>query len=146
MYRLSWHLGRPPSRYGNGDPEWTTWVRAKDYPAQLGAQQVWAKPQPGGAWAIFLLNSAANKTMQTTIPLSALNMSMYAAASSSSSSNNATSNINGGGDGIVPTATVRDIWARKMLPPSAKIISNGKFTPAAVPPYDSAFYLLTPKQ
>lgn len=125
----------------NGDAQWTNWVKRTDYPAQIGAQQVWAKPQPGGAWAIFLLNSNNSTAMHSKIPLSALNISSSIEHTADHSSSSSSSYSAGAGTGAV---TVRDIWARKTLPSSPAIISQGMFTPPAIPPYDSAFYLLTP--
>ena len=84
------------------------------------AQQVWGKPQPGGAWALLFLNAAQNASMRMSVSLSAdLGLPSSAAVH------------------------VRDIWSRK----DVGSLGSGadSFSPeAAVPPHDSAFFLLTP--
>ena len=37
--------------------------------------QVWAKPQPAGAFAVLLINAAASKTASYKLPFGKLNMS-----------------------------------------------------------------------
>jgi alpha-galactosidase len=109
----------------NNDNKWRTWVKAGLAPdtAESGAQQVWGKPQPNGSWAFVLLNSDLTRTMTATIDLAALPL--------------AASKISSGG-----AVMVRDIWAKANVPtlkPAA-----GLFTPPAVAPRDSAFYLVSP--
>ena len=109
----------------NNDHKWRTWVKAGLAPdtAESGAQQVWGKPQPNGSWAFVLLNSDLTRAMTATIDLAALPLPA--------------SRISSGG-----AVVVRDIWAKANVPslkPNA-----GLFTPPAVAPRDSAFYLLSP--
>ena len=56
----------------NTDANWTSYVKAADAPASAGAQQVWAKPQPGGAVAVILINgggAGGKASMSQRIPL-----------------------------------------------------------------------------
>lgn len=107
----------------DGNKAWSTWVKAGLAPdtAEAGAQQVWGKPQPGGAWAFVLLNSDLENPMTATIDLSALPGSSKIASGK---------------------VTVRDIWARAAAP--SLVPKGGIFKPLPVPPRDSAFYLVSP--
>ena len=107
----------------NTDPKWTSYVKAADAPAGPGSQQVWAKPQPGGAVAVVLLNGggADRKTpMQKSVSFKDLGLT-------------------GGAKGV----TVRDIWAKKdvhLLPPGTDSVDF-----PSVDAHSSGFWLLTPK-
>ena len=100
----------------NFDKEWTTYVKAARATPSSMTQQIWGKPQPGGAWAILYINANLNHTMDTTLPFSKLKIAGS------------------------PSMTARDIWARKDLGPTG----HASFTPPPVLPQDSGFYLLTP--
>lgn len=78
-----------------------------------GAGQVWAKPQPGGALAVLVINTGIEPLTQHSLNFPKLNLT-------------------------TGTYTVRDIWEKKDLG-----AATGQF-PVTVPPYDSAFLLLTP--
>lgn len=80
------------------------------------ALELWAKPQPGGAMAVLLLNSHQTNTYTTEIPLAHLNIA-----------------------GPPDKLQVRDIWARKDL-------SLGLLSKITVGPRDSQFLLLTPSR
>ena len=79
--------------------------------------QVWAKPQPDGALAVFVVNpSPSGKATAVSVDFATL--------------------------GLPPSVTaakLRDIWARQDVRTTA-----GATLTASVEPLDSAFYLLTP--
>jgi hypothetical protein len=80
------------------------------------ALQLWAKKQPGGAMAVFLLNSHQTNTYTVKIELSEV------------------------GFEASQVVSVRDIWAK-----TTKADATGSIT-TTVPPRDSVFVLLTPKK
>jgi hypothetical protein len=81
------------------------------------ALQLWAKKQPGGAMAVFLLNNHQNFTYtDVTIELKDVGLDATQAV------------------------TVRDIWSKTDKPDATGSIA------LTVPPRDSAFVLLTPKK
>ena len=111
----------------DGNKAWATYVKAPLVPAAAedGAQQVWGKPQPGGGWALFFVNSDAKRTMSVSVNLTA---------------------VLPGGSGVHLAAggaatLVRDVWARAAAPALAP--TNGVFAPPSVQPRDSAFYVLS---
>jgi len=111
----------------DSDPQWSTWVRSSLAPhdAEHGAQQVWAKPQPNGAWAFFLVNSDDSRPMEPTrIDLASL------------------PHFGDVLDDGSKEFAVRDVW--KMAPAPELAPVAGIFTPPSVPPRDSAFYLVVP--
>jgi len=80
----------------------------------VGAGQVWAKRQPGGASAVLVINTGSAPITKYNLDFKKLNLTSG-------------------------SYEARDIWARKDL---------GSFTEhmvVGVPPYDSAFMLLSPK-
>merc|ERR1719469_1547918 len=79
----------------------------------FGAGQVWAKPQPGGALAVLVINIGGELITHHSLNFPKLNLT-------------------------TGTYTVRDIWEKKDLG-----TATGQF-PVTVPPYDSAFLLLSP--
>jgi hypothetical protein len=106
----------------NTDANWTSYVKAADAPAGAGAQQVWAKPQPGGAVAVLLINGGGvngTSEMQHSIKLADIGLKSGGAI------------------------TVRDIWKKADAAPLAASVTA--FEPATVAPRSSSFWLLTPK-
>ena len=107
----------------NTDPKWTSYVKAADAPAGPGSQQVWAKPQPGGAVAVVMLNGGGadrNTTMQSRLLFKDIGLVV-------------------GAGGL----TLRNIWEKKdvaQLPPGTE-----SFEFPSVAPRSSSFWLLTPK-
>jgi hypothetical protein len=87
------------------------------------AWQVWGKTQPQGSWAFVLLNSDPTHSMSATIDLGALT---FAAGKLSGA------------------VAVRDIWARATMARHPQPVVDEVFRPPAVPPRDSAFYLVSP--
>ena len=88
--------------------------RPKTTDAQI---QVWAKPQPAGKLAVYVVNpSPSGKAAAVTVDFATL--------------------------GLPPTVTgasVRDVWSRQEVGPTA-----GASLKLTVEPLDSAFVLLTP--
>jgi len=121
------------------DTQWATWVRAELAPADAehGAQQVWAKPQPHGAWAFFLVNSDSARPMVSPyIDLAKLPTFSPTDAGTARGSGS----VAGGSGGAA--FTVRDVWQRAVAPALAPV--GGIFRPPSVAPRDSAFYLVSP--
>jgi len=79
--------------------------------------QVWVKPQPKGALAVYVVNPVANST-NADVEVSFADLGLPQSAA---------------------TATVRDIWSRSDL-----ATATGSVLKASVPAMDSVFYLLTP--
>ena len=121
-------MSRSLQHQANASAAWTSFVKASVAcggadgawrPVCPVAQQVWGKPQPGGAWALLFLNAAQNASMRMSVSLSA-------------------------DLGLPPSSVrVRDLWSRKDVGSLGSGVDS--FSPeAAVPPHDSAFFLLTP--
>ena len=77
--------------------------------------QIWAKPQPDGAVAVFVLNAAAHDDIEVTINFADV--------------------------GLAPDATVnvRDVWARADVGQA-----RGKYSPPPIGAHDSALLMLSP--
>eukprot|EP01051_Picozoa_sp_SAG22_P013813 SAG22_NODE_1594_length_4038_cov_3.494034_2_plen_125_part_00 len=80
--------------------------------------QLWAKPQPGNAVAVLLIN---NSPHEQYFPLSLDESTLGSAAHAARK------------------WRARDIWERQDVG-----VFEGSFAPVPVPAYDSGFYLLTP--
>jgi hypothetical protein len=79
--------------------------------------QIWAKPQPRGAFAVLLINASPETILKPyVLPFDKLNMTQH-----------------------TTTATVRDIWNREDLG-----TFTDEFSLPAVDAFDSGFYLITP--
>eukprot|EP01047_Picozoa_sp_COSAG01_P047333 COSAG01_NODE_4511_length_4964_cov_8.275437_2_plen_260_part_00 len=107
----------------NSDANWTSYVKEADAPASAGAQQVWAKPQPGGAVAVILLNGGGvdgKAAMKQSIQLTHVGLPKSVGA-----------------------VSVRDIWQKKDAP--ALPAGSAVFTPPALAPRSSSFWLLKPQ-
>ena len=117
----------------DSDARWSTWVRASLAPADAehGAQQVWAKPQPRGAWALFLVNSDDERTMPSA-PIDIADLLAFASEGLHVPAQKARGS----------QYSVRDVWKRAAAPKLAPV--RGIFLPPPVPPRDSAFYVLSP--
>lgn len=89
-----------------------------------GTMQLWAKPQPNGAVAVFLLNNlpVGSSNVSATISLAELNFSHGTSAGASSS--------------------VFDVWAGKALPPLPA--GSTELHTTAIGSHDSALLLITP--
>ena len=111
-------------RVRDSNPAWSTYVKAGIAPAAAedGTQQIWGKPLPGGAWALYLVNMDTTRAMPAAVNLTSLLP---------------------GPPRFAKGATVRDVWARKPAPALAPG-AGGVFRPPPVPPRDSAFYVLSP--
>ena len=83
----------------------------------LDPMQIWCKPQPGGAMAVFVLNSSPNQQLPYSLPLSELGLSIPTGA----------------------TVSVRDVWARANRAPITTALLEG-----LVPASDSHLLLLLP--
>lgn len=108
----------------NTDKNWTSYVKKQFAPAGTGTQQIWAKPQPNGAFAVIYINGggAAGKSPFSE-PLDLVKDL-----------------------GIKKSAkvVVRDIWAKKDV---STISGSDPFTPPTpVAPRASGFYLLSPQE
>jgi hypothetical protein len=77
---------------------------------------LWAKAQPGGAQAVFLLSNQPNTSSPTTVDITFAELGLSS-----------------------PAATVRDIWSQQ---PVGKF--NGKFTTPPISGHESHFFLFTP--
>ena len=77
---------------------------------------LWAKVQPGGAQAVFLLSNQPNTSAPTTVDIIFAELGLSA-----------------------PSVTVRDIWSQK---PVGKF--NDKFTTPPISGHESHFFLFTP--
>ena len=92
----------------NSDADWTHYSRPPPV-------QVWVKPQPAGALAVYVVNSnPTGKAASITVPLAKLGLS-------------------------VATVHVRDIWSRQDVGQAARALR------VSVAPLDSAFLMLSPQ-
>ena len=136
------------ARARDADASWSTWVRASLAPADAehGAQQVWAKPQPRGAWALLLVNSDATRPMVAA----KIDLAMLPRFDEQQLRRQQTPRPNPrrrpapapSADSPPPAYAVRDVWRRADAPELAPI--DGVFRPPHVPPRDSAFYVVSP--
>ena len=95
----------------NAGANWTSYTRAS--PAQ-----VWVKPQPKGALAVYIVNPAtAGKAVAVSVDFGTLGLPKGTTA-----------------------VAVRDVWSRQNIGDA-----SGGVLKATVEPLDSAFLLLTPK-
>ena len=93
----------------NTDKAWSHYTRA-------AAAQVWAKPQPAGRLAVYVVNpSPTGGAAIVRVDLATLGL------------------------GAAKTASVRDLWSRQDIGDTV-----GAQLTAKVEPLDSAFLLLTP--
>ena len=93
----------------NTDANWTTYARKSPV-------QVWVKPQPKGALAVYVVNPAPDgKAAAVSVDFATLGLPTAAAA-------------------------VRDLWSRQDIGDASSGVLK-----ATVEPLDSAFLLLTPK-
>ena len=109
----------------NTDANWTSYVKKQFAPASSSAQQIWAKPQPNGAFAVIYINGGGDSGKATfSEPLNMVkDLGMVIKK----------------GEHVA----VRDIWAKEDL---TVVVGSESFAPPSpVAPRASGFFLLTPE-
>jgi hypothetical protein len=91
-------------------------MKVQPRPCPIFQVQIWAKPQPAGTLAVYIVNpSASGKATLVTVDFKTIGL------------------------GGVKRASVRDLWARQDVGET-----KGAEFSASVEPLDSGFFLLTP--
>eukprot|EP01046_Picozoa_sp_COSAG06_P043535 COSAG06_NODE_5717_length_3308_cov_1.817700_2_plen_413_part_00 len=109
---------------------WSLW----GYPVGGYEVQYWSKPLPGGAAALYVLNTNATHSKHVSIDLKTV---LFGPPAGSAVARTGSSSGGSSGGGEVH---VRDIWEHSDMP----ALKAGAPLHAVVPPADSVFYKLTP--